>query len=108
MATEPTTRRIKAKPTSATKSEGKIVSVTVGELRSNFKAVEAKLGKGMKVQITRRGAVIAEMLPPATQPAIQYDRPDFKARLRRIWGDTPLDIDTTAIVSEGRSRDLLP
>jgi hypothetical protein len=32
--------------------------------------------------------------------------PDFMARLKRIWGDKPLDIDTTALVSEGRERDL--
>jgi len=85
--------------------------MTVGELRASFKTVEARLAKGMRVQITRRGEVVAEMFAPASEPgkatSMHETMPDFEARLKRIWGDRPLDIDTTALISEGRERDRL-
>ena len=92
-----------------------IATVSVGELRSSFRAVEAKLAKGMLVQVTRRGEVVAEIKAPsveAGQPALPTTRfvdfiPEIKARLIKTWGVTPVDIDTTAMVSEGRDRDFL-
>jgi antitoxin (DNA-binding transcriptional repressor) of toxin-antitoxin stability system len=103
-------------PKATVKSRSRVATVTLGELRSNFKAVEAKLAKGARVQVTRRGTVVAEMLPPqpsavdaaAPEATKKFEMPDFKARLRKLWGDKPWDIDTTALVSEGRSRDFLP
>jgi hypothetical protein len=94
---------------------GKIAVVTVGELRSSFKAVEKKLAKGMRVQVTRRGAVVAEMLPALGAMKSQSIPkrsfadylPEMQARMREIWGDKPVDIDTTALISEGRDRDFL-
>jgi len=90
----------------------KVATVTVGELRTNFKAVEAKLAKGLRVQVTRRGEVVAEVLPVAPtetkEPRSFADRmPEFMAQLKEIWGPKPLDIDTTALVSKGRDRDFL-
>jgi hypothetical protein len=122
MTTDSKTRRAKPAPTSKARSKpapkakaksgDRVATVTLGELRSNFKAVEAKLAKGTRVQVTRRGTVVAEVLPPIVEPPLQanapFQLPDFKARLRKLWGDKPWDIDTTALVSEGRSRDFLP
>jgi antitoxin (DNA-binding transcriptional repressor) of toxin-antitoxin stability system len=123
MTTDSKTRRVKPAPTTKARSKpapkakaksgDRVATVTLGELRSNFKAVEAKLAKGTRVQITRRGAVVAEVLsptmePPPPQTNAPFQMPDFKARLRKLWGDKPWDIDTTALVSEGRSRDFLP
>jgi hypothetical protein len=127
MATDSKTRRTvsasnrtgksKPKPASEPKASARnrIVTVTVGELRSNFKAIEAKLARGARVQVTRRGTVVAEVLPPQTRTpsvevtapdaATKFEMPDFMARLRKLWGDKPWDIDTTALVSEGRERD---
>jgi antitoxin (DNA-binding transcriptional repressor) of toxin-antitoxin stability system len=108
----------KPAPEQKASARSRVVTVTVGELRSNFKAVEAKLAKGARVQVTRRGTVVAEVLPPgprtppvevtAPEGTKKFELPDFKARLRKLWGDKPWDIDTTALVSEGRSRDFLP
>ena len=97
---------------SNTAGRKEVATVSVGELRSNFKAIEAQLATGTRIQVTRRGTVIAEMLPPAVEASIgdgpaPYQKPDFMARLKAIWGDTPWDIDTTAMVSEGRERDPL-
>jgi antitoxin (DNA-binding transcriptional repressor) of toxin-antitoxin stability system len=87
-------------------------SVTVGELKANFKAVEAKLAEGARVQVTRRGAVVAEMVAPTNlvvDARSFADRmPEFLERLKSVWGPVPLDIDTTAMVLEGRDRDYMP
>lgn len=104
----------KTKPAKSVVAE-KVATVTVDELRSSFKAVEAKLAKGMQVQVTRRGEVVAEMKAPAEHAVPQPERagtrfvdflPEMEARLKRIWGGTQ-DVDTTAMVSEGRDRDFL-
>lgn len=110
MATGSAGKHVKNQP-AARKPRGRISVVTVGELRTSFKTVEARLAKGMRVQITRRGEVVAEMLAPASgrgkASATPETMPDFEARLKRIWGDRPLNIDTTALISEGRERDRL-
>lgn len=111
MATGHTGKFLKNKAVATTGSRGKTSVVTVGELRSSFKIVEAKLAKGMRVQITRRGEVVAEMHAPASEQGVASATPeampDFESRLKRIWGDRPLNIDTTALISEGRERDRL-
>jgi antitoxin (DNA-binding transcriptional repressor) of toxin-antitoxin stability system len=95
----------------ASAGAAKVATVTVGELRSNFKAVEARLAKGLRVQVTRRGEVVAEVQAPAAETTVAgglaRKMPDFMARLKEIWGPEPLDIDTTVLVSEGRERDFL-
>ena len=108
------TKRPVAKQVAST-GAAKVATVTVGELRSNFKAVEAKLAKGLRVQVTRRGEVVAEVQAPAH--VVNGEAPVKKgwlefleertARMREIWGDQPVNIDTTALISEGRDRDFL-
>lgn len=92
-------------------SRARSATVTVAELRSNFKAIEAKLSRGVRVQVTRRGEVVAEILAPSVEntdaPKVANHRPDFEGRLRRIWGEHPFAIDTNALISEGRERDRL-
>jgi antitoxin (DNA-binding transcriptional repressor) of toxin-antitoxin stability system len=112
-----TVRAGKRSVRSTKKGAAKTATVTVGELRTNFKAVEAKLAKGVRVQVTRRGAVVAEVVPVAedgsnattSAPPVRFiDRlPLIEATLKEIWGDEPVDIDTTALVLETRHRDLL-
>ena len=88
----------------------KIATVTVAQLQSSFKLIEAKLSKGVRVQVTRRGQIVAEVRAPRRQDVgrpFEEKMPDFMTRLKEIWGDKPLGLDTTALVSEGRDRDLL-
>ena len=109
MATGYAGKRVKMKP-AADNPRKRISSATVGELRSNFKAIEAKLAKGVRVQITRRGEVVAEMLAPAQNMDAAGTRkrmPDYEARLKRIGGKRPVSIDTTALISEGREREIV-
>lgn len=103
MATERARNHAKRKPV----AREKVSVATVGELRTNFRVIEARLAKGMKVQITRHGTVIAEVQSPVSardETAPAASMPDFEERLRRIWGERPLKVDTTALVSEGRER----
>jgi antitoxin (DNA-binding transcriptional repressor) of toxin-antitoxin stability system len=110
-----TVRAGKGQARSAKKGAVKTATVTVGELRTNFKAVEAKLAKGVRVQVTRRGAVVAEVQAPAGVDSLPEDTSagefanflvERKKKLRALWGG-PQDVDTTAMVSEGRDRDFL-
>ena len=84
-----------------------VAKVTVAELRTNFKAVEAKLAKGVRVQVTRRGEVVAEMQAPGAERPFADRMPDFMVKLKEMWGPQPWNVDTTAMVSEGRERDFL-
>jgi antitoxin (DNA-binding transcriptional repressor) of toxin-antitoxin stability system len=96
MAAEYKGKRVKKRPVSMAGLRTRLAVVTVGELRSNFKAIEAKLAKGVRVQITRRGEVVAEMLAPAVETAGMVDNPnrlpDFEARLKRIWGGATAEL----------------
>jgi antitoxin (DNA-binding transcriptional repressor) of toxin-antitoxin stability system len=55
------------------------------------------------VRISKRGKVIAVLAPPPSpRPARRKKRPDFAARLKRIYGDKVLAGDV--IVEERESR----
>ena len=57
--------------------------------------------EGQEVQITKRKRVIARLLPPAApQPA---ERPDFKARLKQIYGDKLIPVSGADQLAEERS-----
>jgi antitoxin (DNA-binding transcriptional repressor) of toxin-antitoxin stability system len=61
-------------------------TVTVRDLRNNFAKLEAWLSEGEQIQIQKRGQPIALLTRFPKRPR-QAIRPDFKARLRRLWGD---------------------
>ena len=62
-------------------------SATVRQLRHNFGTVLAIVEEGEPVQITKRGNIIALVCPPpAREPGKRAKRPNFAARLRRIYG----------------------
>jgi antitoxin (DNA-binding transcriptional repressor) of toxin-antitoxin stability system len=108
MATAQAKTKARSNKPNPSTGAAKVAVVSVRDLRTNFKAIEAKLAKGVRVQVTRRGSVIAEMQAPSepeTQPGSFADKmADRMARLKELWGPTPLDVDTTAIVLEGRNR----
>lgn len=83
-------------------------SVTVRQLRDDFDAVLSCIEQGEQVEIIEQGKVVALLTPPASpeQPTLKpvqaKARPDFAARLKRIYGDTVLTGNT--IVEERNSR----
>ncbi len=61
-------------------------TATVADLRNNFRRVSAAIENGESVEITRRGRVIATLVPgPARKRKLV--KPDFMAQLKEVWGD---------------------
>ncbi len=58
--------------------------------------------KGEKIQITKRGHVIARLVPESEKVAKKI--PDFQVRGRRIYGDKVLAVSGAELVSADRSR----
>jgi antitoxin (DNA-binding transcriptional repressor) of toxin-antitoxin stability system len=78
-------------------------TATLRKLRHDFGSVFAWVEQGEPVGISKRGKLIALLSPPPTpRPAKRKKRPDFAARLKRIYGDLVLRGD--AVVEERESR----
>jgi hypothetical protein len=77
--------------------------IAIEDLGAHVATLEAEL-RGMKaIELTSGDAVVAEIHPTQSlelQP--QPELPDFMAMLREIYGDKPLDVDTTEWIREGR------
>ncbi len=76
---------------------------TVRDLRYRFSEVEDLLREGEEIQITKRKRVIARLLP--TKPAVPSERPDFLARLKKIYPGKPLKVTGAKLLSRERGRD---
>jgi antitoxin (DNA-binding transcriptional repressor) of toxin-antitoxin stability system len=76
-------------------------SVSVRELRSDFKTVERLLREGEDVQITKRRKVIGRIIPEAaTRPPL----PDFLSRIRALQGDTLFQVPGAQLLRADRNR----
>ena len=76
-------------------------TVSIRDLRYDFKMVEGILRQGEEVKITRRRKVIARLVPEPAQPP---PMPDFMERMRSIYGDQLLPVTGAEIVHEDRDR----
>jgi antitoxin (DNA-binding transcriptional repressor) of toxin-antitoxin stability system len=76
--------------------------VTVRDLRYRFREVENLLREGEEVQITKRKHVIARLMP--VQPVLPCPRPDFLARLKKIYRGEPLKVSGAELISHERGR----
>jgi antitoxin (DNA-binding transcriptional repressor) of toxin-antitoxin stability system len=74
----------------------------VRDLRYRFSDVEAALRAGEEIEITKRRRVIARLLP--VRPAHRKVRPDFLARLKKIYGTKILKVSGAEILAEARGR----
>ena len=61
-------------------------TATIADLRNNFRRVSALIDNGESVDITRRGRVVARLVPPVANPK-KLVKPDIMARLKELWGD---------------------
>ena len=78
-------------------------TATLRKLRHDFGSVFAWVEQGEPVAISKRGKIIALLAPPpASKSARPKQRPDFAARLQRIYGDVVLPGDV--VVEERESR----
>ena len=64
-------------------------TATVRELRNEFPRIEAWVHEGESVRISKRGKVIATLVPAAgvAGSGVGAPRVDIMARLRETWGD---------------------
>ena len=76
-------------------------TATVRDLRYDFPKLEALLAGGGEILITKHSKAVAK-ISRATEPVTTKlpTRPDYKARLKRIWGDR---VFTQAEVDEMRA-----
>ena len=77
-------------------------TATVRDLRYHFSRVEELLREGEEIQITKRKRVIARLLP--AESAGPRPRPDFLARLKKIYGGKALKVSGADLLAQERSR----
>ena len=56
---------------------------------------------GEEVEVTEQDQVVAKVVPARPAPT-----PDFLARAKAIWGETPSGTALSAVVSEARGEEL--
>jgi antitoxin (DNA-binding transcriptional repressor) of toxin-antitoxin stability system len=77
-------------------------TVSVRDLRYDFPKVERLLREGKDLQVTKRKRVIARLVPePVAVPA---KLPDFKARMKKIFGDKVLKVSGAELIAQERDR----
>jgi prevent-host-death family protein len=76
-------------------------TATVRDLRNRFARVSEWIEDGEAVELTKRGKVIARIMPVRARKKATVQWPDFMARLKRIYGDR-VSGDSQAIIDEGR------
>ena len=75
---------------------------SVRDLRYRFSVVEDLLRDREEIQITKRKRVIARLLPP--NPAARVRRPDFLARLKKIFGKKRMKVSGAEIIALDRQE----
>ena len=76
---------------------------SVRDLRYRFPEVEDLLREGQEIQITKRKRVIARLLP--AKPAVRPHRPDFLARLSKIYRGKRMKVSGAELVAQERGRE---
>ncbi len=77
---------------------------SVRDLRYHFSRVEHLLREGAEIQITKRKRVIARLLPWQPSLGLLRHRPDFLARLKKIYGHRRLKVSGASLLAEERNR----
>ncbi len=73
-------------------------TATVRELRNDFPRIEAWVHEGESINISKRGKIIATLIPAlgADTSAQQSPKVDIMARLRETWGDRVFTMEQVA------------
>ena len=75
---------------------------SVRDLRYSFKKIERLLQQGEEIQITKRRNVIARLVPEKAQSTTEM--PDFRSRLRSIYGNKIFEVTGAELIAGDRSR----
>jgi antitoxin (DNA-binding transcriptional repressor) of toxin-antitoxin stability system len=77
---------------------------SVRDLRYHFSRVEHLLREGKEIQITKRNRAIARLIPIRPTVNRLQDRPNFLARLKKIYGEQSFRISGAQRIAEERDR----
>jgi antitoxin (DNA-binding transcriptional repressor) of toxin-antitoxin stability system len=75
---------------------------SVRDLRYDFPKVEKMLAEGEAIEITKRNQVIGTLTPAGAPKKIVL--PDFKARIKKIYGDKVLETSWADFLAERKGR----
>jgi antitoxin (DNA-binding transcriptional repressor) of toxin-antitoxin stability system len=79
-----------------------MTKTSVRDLRYEFKKIERLLRQGEEIQITKRRRVIARLVPEKEEVAKKL--PDFRARMREIYGDKVFAVSGADPIAADRDR----
>jgi antitoxin (DNA-binding transcriptional repressor) of toxin-antitoxin stability system len=79
-----------------------MTKASVRDLRYDFKKIERLLRKGEEIQITKHRRVIGRLVPESAEGAKKF--PDFRARVRKIYGDKVLAVSGADLIAADRDR----
>ena len=73
-------------------------TATVRELRTDFPRIEAWVHEGESINISKRGKIIATLIPALGAAALPQPPPkvDIMARLRETWGGRVFTMEQVA------------
>lgn len=77
-------------------------STTVRELRNNYSKVLKWVSKGEEVEVTRRGKVVAKVVPPASTLPEEMDWSESAALTRKPWSVSLSTDQSAAILAESQ------
>ena len=77
-------------------------STTVRELRNNYSKVLKWVSKGEEVEVTRRGKVVAKVVPPVPAAPAMVDWSKSAALNRKPWGAALTAEQSAAILGESQ------
>ena len=78
-------------------------TITIRDLRYHFPMVETLLAEQEEILITKRRRPVGRLLPPNVPPP-KARKPDFLARLKRIYGNKILRVSGAELLAEERAR----
>jgi prevent-host-death family protein len=64
-------------------------TATIADLRNHFPRVFRWIEEGEQVELTKRGRVVARLVPPPKEKPKKFKMPDFEAIRREVFGDNP-------------------
>ncbi len=77
-------------------------TTTVRELRNNYSKVLQWVSKGEEVEVTRRGKIVAKVVPPTSPKATKIDWTQSAALNRQAWPKTLTAKKSAAILADSQ------
>lgn len=79
-------------------------TTTVRELRNNYSQVLKWVAKGEEVDVTRRGKIVAKVVPPSSAKVTQVDWSQSAALSRRAWSTTLTAEERATILADSQGH----